>query len=114
GIERGIRRGFAVPDDLRAQYPNLEMRANRYLPVLDRALKAALTVIAVLAVLQVWGLGGFEWLATDSGRRVLSGVISIALVLAIAAVVWELVNGAIERRLARVDSLGTPVQQRAR
>ncbi|MEO3435427.1 mechanosensitive ion channel domain-containing protein [Inquilinus sp. CAU 1745] len=114
GIERGVARGFAVGPEFRDRFPGLEARANRYLPIVTRALKVAVIVLATLGILQVWGLGGFAWLATDLGRSTASAIVSIAIVLAISVVLWEIVSNIIERRLSATDENGEPLLQNPR
>jgi small conductance mechanosensitive channel len=58
-------------------------------------------IIAVLAILTAWGVDAFAWWATPAGGRLLSTIVSIAIVLAGAAFVWEVASAAIENYLAR-------------
>src|SRR5205807_1693226 len=81
-------RGFAVAPELKARFPLLEQRANRYLPILTGLVSAAVYVLAALAVLQAWDFGSFAWFETGLGRRVTGGLLSIAVVLAIALAAW--------------------------
>jgi len=102
-VRRGSDRLFAVSGDLDARFPGLQQRANRYLPVLQRALYAAIGVVAGLAVLQVWGLDVLRWLATETGRGALGSLTTIVIVLVLAVATWELLSSAIERYLTRVE-----------
>lgn len=115
-IQRLLRRGFAVGDDVKERFPGLEERVNRYLPVLQIVLQAVVAAIAVLALLEVWGIDAVGWLGTDIGRRVSSAAFSIAVILILALAVWEAVNAMIVRYLARTDSQGRMIErsQRAR
>ncbi len=107
-------RGFAVAPELKARFPLLEQRANRYLPILTGLVSAAVYVLAALAVLQAWDFGSFAWFETGIGRRVTGGLLSIALVLAIALAAWEIFAAAIERHLAALDANGAPSRARRR
>jgi len=101
GLARGaVERGFAISQEARERFPRLEARANRYLPALQVGLNGLIGVVALLALLQAWGIGGFAWVTSEIGRRILSSAASILAVLAGAVVVWELVSGAIERYLS--------------
>ncbi|HSK39503.1 MAG TPA: mechanosensitive ion channel domain-containing protein [Arenibaculum sp.] len=113
-LDRAVRRGFAIPPDLKARYPLLEERANRYLPILDRALKAVIWLIALLGLLDAWGVDSFAWLDTPFGANFVSSTITIALVLVIAVIAWELVSNVIERYLAGNGRDGTRVERSAR
>jgi small-conductance mechanosensitive channel len=57
----------------------------------------------LLVLLEVWGIDALRWF--DSGRiggRLLSSLATIAVAAAIALLVWESVNAAIERHLSRL------------
>ncbi|NNG04549.1 MAG: mechanosensitive ion channel [Inquilinus sp.] len=114
GMDRMMTGGLAFGDDLKAQFPGLEARANRYLPLLVRAVKAVVVVVAGLAVLEAWDLGGFAFLSSDAGRGVAGRVTSIAVALLLAVVVWEAISGFVERRLSGVDEDGNPIAQSSR
>jgi moderate conductance mechanosensitive channel len=114
GLRRLMERGFAVGDDVKARFPLIEARANRYLPVVHVVLRTLILVIAVLALLQTWGVDAFGWLGTPLGGRIASGGLSIAIVLVIALIVWELVSSAVERYLTKTDAEGNAVLRSAR
>jgi small conductance mechanosensitive channel len=113
-VEELSAHGFAVAPELKAHFPLLEQRANRYLPILTGLVSAAVYVLAALAVLQAWDFGSFAWFETGIGRRVTGGLLSIALVLAIALAAWEIFAAAIERHLAALDANGAPSRARRR
>ena len=105
-------RGFAVSPDLKARFPTLEARANRYVPVVSGVVSAIVYVFTALALLQAWGLDAFAWFDSELGRRVTGAVVSIAVVLVVALVAWELFSSAIERYLANLGN-GTRSSTRA-
>jgi small conductance mechanosensitive channel len=72
--------------------------------------------IAALALLQAWGLGVFAWFTEPAGREVLARLVTIALIVVVALVVWEMTSAMIERYLAAEDETGETVErsQRAR
>jgi len=107
-------RGFAIPGDLRARFPTLEIRANRYVPVLSALASAIIYIFAGMALLQAWGADIFGWFASALGRQVAGSAVSIGTVLVVAIVVWELFSSAIERYLAAVDDEGRPVPRSPR
>ena len=58
---------------------------------------------AAIALLQLWGLGTLDWLAaTQLGQRVLSSLVTLSVTVLLALAVWEAVNAAIERHLAKL------------
>ncbi|MGO1073982.1 mechanosensitive ion channel domain-containing protein [Inquilinus sp. CA228] len=111
---RLIHRAFSIGPELKARFPGLEHRANRYLPVLDTGLKVVVLVVSVLVLLEVWQLGGIAWMETDTGRAMLASGGAILLVIVAALVAWEVVSQLIEYHLNRHDSSGNLVQRSAR
>jgi small conductance mechanosensitive channel len=98
-INRLGRTGFAVRPDLKARFPTLEARTNRYLPVLFFLASAIVYLFTALALLQVWGVGAFAWFDTVAGRQVRGSLFATLVVLVLALVLWELFSAAIERYL---------------
>jgi len=113
-IEQVSAHGFAIAPDLQVRFPELEKRANRYLPMITGLSGAAIYAITFLLVLQAWDISSFAWFSTGLGRQTAGTLLSIALVLAIALAVWELFAAAIERYLARLDAQGAPSRARRR
>ena len=103
-LHRGIGRAFRIAPDLQSRYPGLEARANRYLPVLRGTGSVIITVIAGLFLLEAWGLEAFAWFGSGRlGNRLVGSIVSIALTLALAIVVWEATNAAIQRHLVKLS-----------
>lgn len=108
-IHNGLRKGFAISDEHKAQFPGLQARVNRYLPVLSTGVKILVYGAAALAILNVWGLNTFGWIATPAGSAVARSAINIILIVVVALVVWELVVAGIERYLTSHDSEGNEI-----
>ena len=108
------RRGFAIKPELKAQFPTLEQRANRYIPILTGLTSGVIYVLAALAVLQAWNVGAFAWFTSDLGRRVVGNALSIGMELVIALALWEIFASAIERYLSGIDASGAPRRTRIR
>jgi len=103
-IRRVIQRAFRITPDLSARYPGLEARANRYLPVLKGSASLAIGGIALLFLLESWGLEAFAWFGQGKlGNRLVSSLVSIALTITIALVIWEGINAAIQRHLEKLS-----------
>jgi moderate conductance mechanosensitive channel len=113
-IREMSRRGFAISAELKAQFPTLEQRANRYIPVLSGLMGVVIYLLATLTVLQAWSVGAFGWLGTDLGRRIIGNVLAIGMELFVALTVWEIFAGAIDRYLNGFDATGTPRRTRIR
>jgi len=106
--------GFAIAPDLKTRFPQLEERTNRYLPVLSWLFAAVVYALALLTVLQAWDIRSFAWFATGAGKRVTGSAVSIAVVLLLALIAWEIFAAAIERNLAALDAAGAPTRARRR
>ncbi len=103
-VRRVIHRGFRITPDLSARYPGLEARSNRYLPVLKGSASLAFGGIALLFLLESWGLEAFAWFGHGKlGNRLVSSLVSIALTITLALVIWEGINAAIQRHLERLS-----------
>jgi small-conductance mechanosensitive channel len=113
-VRRSSQRGFAIRADLKARFPTLEARANRYLPALTIATAAVVYFFAALALLQAWGIDAFAWFTTTFGRKIAGSLLSIASVLVVSLVIWELFGSAIERYMNHIDADGRPVSRSAR
>jgi moderate conductance mechanosensitive channel len=107
------RRGFAVSPQLKVQFPTLEQRANRYVPILTGLASGVLYVLSVLTVLQAWEISAFGWLDSDLIRQLGGDLLSIGLIVAAALAVWEVFASAVERYLGRIDE-GVPRRTRVR
>ncbi|OYQ36029.1 Mechanosensitive ion channel protein [Niveispirillum lacus] len=114
GLDRLVERGLKVPADLRTAYPGLEERANRYLPFLRRVAQVVLGLFTLLLLLQAWGADALSWLGSDLGQRVASSAVTILVVLTLALVIWEMINGAILRYLNATDDQGVRLVRSAR
>jgi len=103
-IDQALRRSFAVSPELKARFPTLERRANRYVPILHAVGSILIYALAVLALLQAWGLSAFTWLRVNAGGPVTGGMISIAVAVAVAVIAWELFVAGLERYLQRLEN----------
>ena len=75
-------------------------RFTAYHAALRRLARLAIDGLAVLALLQLYGLGGLYWLLTsDVGQRVASGVGTLLITIGLAFAIWESVNIAIQMHL---------------
>lgn len=100
-LRRVVERGFALSAELKARFPGLEARANRYLPFLQTLLRGVVYVFATLSLLEIWGLDAFGWLTSGFGRRLFGSLVTIAVILLIAVLLSEAVNELVERYMQR-------------
>ncbi len=89
GLHRVFASIFKLNDDVRTQFPQLEVRANRYLPVLRQGVNALVAVVTALVVMEIWGIGPFEWMATAEGQGMLGHVLAIAIMILGTFILWE-------------------------
>jgi small-conductance mechanosensitive channel len=94
GLDRGLN--YAT-----ASSPALDQRLNRYFPVLRFTLTSLLAVATLIALLQFWGFNPIDWFADGRlGSDLLSALITSAITVGMAAVIWEAANAGIENHLA--------------
>jgi small-conductance mechanosensitive channel len=98
-----LDRVFHVPPTVAQRYPGIEVRANRYYPLLRRVVIAAIVLIAAVVMLQVWGIDAVRWFRAGSiGGHLVAVAITICVTIALAILVWEFADAAIDRHLARL------------
>ncbi|MGB8181579.1 MAG: hypothetical protein WCF13_04335 [Stellaceae bacterium] len=102
-VSRASEHGFAIKPELKARFPTLESRTNRYIPILTTLASLAIYVVAALALLQAWGIDAFIWVQTAAASSIVGSLVSIAIVLAAAVVAWEAFVLAIEHHMLRLE-----------
>jgi small conductance mechanosensitive channel len=113
-VAKTAERGFAIPDDLKLRFPTLEHRANRYLPILNIVSGAVIWGMALLSLMEAWGISSFGWLTSDAGRRMTGSAVTIGVILIVTFLAWEVLNAAIDRYLAGTISNGDRIARSAR
>jgi small-conductance mechanosensitive channel len=94
---------FHVSVEATERFPGLDVRANRYYPLLRGTVAAVILAVTIVALLEVWGVEAVGWLRKDViGRRLTSAVITIGIAAIAAIIVWEGANEAIDRHLTRL------------
>ena len=67
----------------------------------------AISIVCVVLLLEAWGVPAFGFFSRGSlGTHLLSAVITILVTLAVGVIVWELVNGSLDRQIARFGDTG--------
>ncbi|MGX1165821.1 mechanosensitive ion channel domain-containing protein [Bradyrhizobium sp. NC92] len=95
-----IDRGFRIRPEILQRFPGLEIRANRYLPLLRRIVSGVIAFIGFVAVLEVWGVDAIVWFyGGQIGSRLISAVVTIGLAVLIAAAIWEASNALLDRQI---------------
>jgi small-conductance mechanosensitive channel len=103
GLHRLLCPPESAPGTSPAAPAGMAGRLVSYQPVLDAVLRMAFAIATTLALLEVWGVAAVSWLLrAELGGRLLGMLGSIAFTIALAVGVWEMVNLAIDRHLARL------------
>jgi small-conductance mechanosensitive channel len=113
-VRRISRHSLAVMPDLRARFPTLGQRANRYSSLLIGLAAVLVYLFAALAVLAAWDVPSFAWFGTSLGRRVTAGALSVGAVVVAAIAAWEVFSAAIERHIRAMDGGGAARRTRLR
>ena len=106
GSGRLLDRLFRIEAALLEKNPGLQQRANRYLVAVRRTVFGAILVVALLAILDVWGFGVAELLQTPAGRALVRTVLVVLVVTVGAFILWEFIETAAARYLSRLDETG--------
>ncbi|HTI84604.1 MAG TPA: mechanosensitive ion channel domain-containing protein [Acetobacteraceae bacterium] len=98
-----LDRALTPRPDLVQRFPGLDVRLAMYHPVLVSVVRAFVFLAAAVTVLQFWGLGTFDWLATSRlGQHLVSSLLTLSITLLLSVAVWEAVNASIQRHLTRL------------
>jgi len=96
-----IDRGFRINAEILQKFPGLETRANRYLPLLRRVASWVVAALAVVALLQVWGVDAVVWFyGGQIGSRLLSAIVTVGIAVVVAVAIWEATNALMDHQLA--------------
>ncbi|WGS27290.1 mechanosensitive ion channel domain-containing protein [Bradyrhizobium sp. ISRA464] len=102
-----IDRGFRISPDLLQRFPGLEVRANRYLPLLRKIVSAVIAFIGFVALLEVWGVDAIVWFyGGQIGSRLISALVTIGIAAFAAAVIWEVANALMDRQINTLSREG--------
>jgi small-conductance mechanosensitive channel len=102
GATTGVDRALQVVPVSDRRYREIETRAVRYYPALRGLLSTIIIGVAVIALLEAWGVDALPWFRSGAiGGGLLSAAWTI--VVAIAVMIWESCDAAIERYLARLS-----------
>ena len=95
-----IDRGFRIKPEILQRFPGLEIRANRYLPLLRKIVSSVIAFIGFVAVLEVWGVDAIVWFyGGQIGGRLISAVVTIGVAVFVAAAIWEISNALLDRQI---------------
>lgn len=107
-------KGFRISDELRIRFPGLEKRTNQYLATLHKVLRFTAYFFGAIAVLQAWGINTFGWLSSEPGKILGSTITSVAGIILVTFIIWEIANSLIENSLAPRSGQGASSEVKAR
>jgi len=106
-VMTALDRIFRIGPDFVRQFPGLEARANRYLPMLRAIVSGVIIAITAIALLEVWGIDAAAWFSSGQvGGRLVSALLTITIAATAALAIWEATNAAIEQHLVRLTREG--------
>ena len=114
GIHRILARVFSIDPTLDQRFPGLEHRANRYLPVARTLASVLVAVIAVVAILEAWGVDVIAAIGTEAGAATLARFGRIGIVAVASVLVWEFASAFIARFLRSEEEEGATLVRSAR
>src|SRR5690606_19329758 len=99
-IGRVASGGMRLPEDVKARLPLLEARLNAFVPGVLGVVRAIVGIAVALTIIDVWDIVNVRaWVASDSGQWLIASVVSSALILLVASIVYLAVESWIEYRL---------------
>jgi small-conductance mechanosensitive channel len=85
----------------------LQRRAYRYYPALRRFVQVIISLVTVVALLEVWGVDIMRFFTAGGiGNRLASALVTIAVAALFAVMVWEAANIVVEQRLEQWTASG--------
>lgn len=88
-MTRAIRGGLRLPESVNQSLPALQHRLNAFVPRILKIVRSVVFLATVLLILDIWGvLGVVDWLASETGARLIGSYGSAVLVLLVAFSIW--------------------------
>lgn len=113
-IGRAISRGIRVPEATAAKFPTLEMRLNAFVPRGLQGIRLVIVVLVLAVLFDAWKVFDLAaWLGSDRGIAVVSSLVTVLLILALATVAWIVTASWIDHWLS-VDASGAEPSARQR
>lgn len=95
-----ILRRIQLPDETRARFPLLEQRLNAYIPTALKITRFTILAIVVAVIFDAWTLFDLgAWITSDAGARFIGKLVAVALIIAMAVLVWLVIASWIEYKL---------------
>ncbi|HTW51823.1 MAG TPA: hypothetical protein VME45_08020, partial [Stellaceae bacterium] len=102
-----IDRLLHLDPDARDRLPGLSQRVARYRRPLEILANTVVTVLCAVVILQLWGAPAFAWfVAGGIGTHLVSALLTVAVAVIVAIVIWELSHAVLERQLGQAGPGG--------
>jgi small conductance mechanosensitive channel len=95
-----ILRRIRIGDEMRAKFPLLEARLNAYVPTALKVARFVILGVVLAFIVDAWtpfDLGA--WVSSDAGATFIGRLLSVALIIMLALLVWLVIASWIEFRL---------------
>lgn len=93
--------------ELHDRYPTLEARLNDFIPQLLKGLRGFILLVVVSVILDAWNVFKVaQWLASDTGTRLIFTLITVLFIILAAKAFWIVVASWIEHRLSAETGSG--------
>jgi len=108
-LSQVIGRRIRVPEETRRKFPQLEARLNAFVPTVLKVLRIAIIAVVLASLLDAWALFDTAgWVVSPGGQAFLASLISVALIVLAATVLWLAIVSWIEHRLNPETGGGEP------
>ncbi|GGB54463.1 mechanosensitive channel protein [Oceanisphaera marina] len=108
-LSQTIGRRITLSDELRRKLPLLEPRLNSYIPAALRFLRVLIVSMAILLIFNAWYIVDLNaWYESEAGGKLMSKIIGVAIILAVAALAWVVLASLIEHKLNPETGSGQP------
>jgi small conductance mechanosensitive channel len=77
---------------------------------LNFLLRIVTLILALVLIMQAWGVDVWGWLQSDAGQALRAALIAAGLTVGVAYAIWMVVNRMIASAIAETDNLGRPVR----
>jgi small-conductance mechanosensitive channel len=114
-VGKAIAFGIRLPEERRRSFPMLEERLNAFVPATLKVLRIVIALVVLAVILDAWYIfDAFGWVTSETGAYVFGRLISVALIVVLACIVWLVVSSWIEHRLREDIEPGTGASARER
>lgn len=98
---------FRISPEAAEKHPELQTRVNYYYPFARGALTAFIAFTGFVALTEVWGIDSIDFFFLNQvGSRLLSAAVTMVIAIAIAAMIWEVVNSLLNGQISKYTSSG--------